>query len=78
MKVYGWNAMYRGGQKRVIIAARSWSEAAKLGDVSPGYAQLYGAITGNAREIEAATQTPGVLLGRPADDHNASYEPVRP
>ncbi len=65
----------RGQQLRVIVAARSWQEAARLADISVHEARTYGSTTDNPREVEAAMTQPHVALCRPLDDHNAAYRP---
>lgn len=76
MKVYGWMGMSHGRQYRRIVAARSWVEAASLSSETLYTMRTYGSITGNEREIKAATARPGVVLQRLLDDHRANYEPL--
>lgn len=61
-RVYG-GLVFRGGkQPRVIVAAHSWAEAARLTGLTPSHIKGHWAITGNEHEVGAAMARPGVPL----------------
>ncbi len=60
LKVYGWN---HNGRHRVIVAATSWEKAvAAVPHTRAEYARIYGAVTGNDKEIAQAMSQPGVAF----------------
>lgn len=72
LKVYGGLVMRGSRQARAIIAAHNVQEVA---DANPGrcsayYIRGYWSVTGNAKEVEAAMNAPGVLL---LEDAPSSY-----
>lgn len=71
MKVYGTTLYSSGGQHRAVVAARSKAEAARAFNITPHQARGWCEITGNAREVEAATSEPGIVFWRPL---NARYD----
>lgn len=75
LKVYGMRGSRGGSQARVIVAAQSWREAAKLAGISVHEATTYGSTTMNEREVEAAMARPRTVLWRNIDDHNAEFRP---
>lgn len=71
LKVYGTlshRAFRNNRQARVIVAATSFAEAARLFTeamnyhFSPSYLQTYGGTTGNANELRIATAEPGTVF----------------
>lgn len=67
LKVYGWTGSHSAfpePQVRIIVAARSWREAARLGAASSvNAARSWGSVTSNDREVELAMARPGVVFG---------------
>ena len=88
MKVYGWLTHLYGGkhairrdprmepyhnQVRAIVAARSMAEVARIEGVKRP-AQLFNLTeTGNAREIEIALRSPGIVFITPGLGGVANY-----
>jgi hypothetical protein len=63
VKVYGWLDFVNGIQVRVIVAAKSKAECARIVGDSRGPRNLFNLDeTGNAREIEVATAEPGTAF----------------
>ena len=57
-----WLHSYRGGKSiRLLVAARTQKEAAKVLGVSLSYFREYSMETGNAADLELARRTPGRL-----------------
>lgn len=73
LKVYGGLVMRGHRQARAVIAAHNAQEVADAlpGRASAYYVRGYWSVTGNAKEIEAAMATPGVLL---LEDEPSSYK----
>jgi hypothetical protein len=72
LKVYGGLVMRGHRQARAIIAAHNAQEVADAvpGRCSAYYIRGYWSVTDNAKEIEAAMASPGVLL---MEDEPSSY-----
>ena len=78
-KVYGWIGYRREaggphGQTREIVAAPSMAAVGRIVGENPRRLWNLGE-TGNAREIEAASARPGIVLWRLLDDHAEEYRP---
>jgi predicted NAD-dependent protein-ADP-ribosyltransferase YbiA (DUF1768 family) len=58
MKVYGGLTFVDGKQVRTIVAAKSWTQAARLIGQSVNSLKQYWAITGNKVELETALSKP--------------------
>lgn len=66
---------YWQAQTRVIVAARSKAEAARLLGFTPGHAKNYMGATGNTRELEIALAEPGKVFWRPLNYYGDTYLP---
>jgi hypothetical protein len=62
LKVYGGNEMVAGRQMRVIVAAHSMNEVARLLDATVYQVRNYWAETGNKCERETALAEPGTVF----------------
>lgn len=61
MKVYHWN---HDGRRQRLVAARSYAEAALVGNTTPHNIKTYGSITGNPDSVALAMEEPGTLWER--------------
>lgn len=64
LKVYGAMMQVRAVRRqcRVIVAAHSFAEAARLLGTTASFLKAYGAETGNAVELETALAKPGAVF----------------
>ncbi len=62
LKVYGGSAIIGRKYERVIIAATSKKEVAKIVGTTLYTIRTYWSVTGNESEIDAATSNPGVVM----------------
>lgn len=78
LRVYGWQG-YRHecpGHNRVtreIVAAHSKAEVARIAGASGPWVLFNLSETGNAREIEVASASPGIIFWKPIDHHNDEW-----
>ncbi len=62
LKVYGGEIFFKGNQERVVVAAHSQKEVARITGESLYYVRGYWCETGNPTEIEKASAAPGELV----------------
>ena len=80
LRVYGWLGFRRSasgprsiGQVRLIVAARSKAEAARIADYDRPSQMFNLGETGNREEIETAMAQPGVVFWRSIDTHRGPW-----
>ena len=72
-KVFGGNDILEGIQYRMIVAAKSRAEAARLTGVSKSYIKNYWATTENEAEVKLANSKPGTVFIKPLNDYNGAW-----
>lgn len=82
LKVYGFNVPmlnipiehrpYPWGEHRLVVATTSWKSVAEISGRDYNFLRNYGSVTGNAEEIQACLERPGVLFY----EHNKCFYPI--
>lgn len=79
LKVWGCALQLRDvpRQQRVIVAANSRAQAARILRVSDNFLRDYASVTGNALEIAIATNKPGAIFHTDLDRLGTDYKEYR-